>query len=75
MATRKGRTPGNAIRAYLERQQLSQQDFADRLEVSQALVSAWVNGAIAVSPEKAKRIEELTGIPRLALLYPDERAA
>ena len=75
MASRKSRAPGGAIRAYLEKHGLSQQDFADQVGVSQSIVSQWINGVKSVSPEMAREVEHVTGIPRLALLYPDERAA
>ncbi len=75
MNTRKASAPGGALQAYLSRHRISQQEFADKLEVSQALVSAWVRGRIPITPEKAKLIERVYGIPRLALLYPDEHAA
>jgi transcriptional regulator with XRE-family HTH domain len=61
--------------AYLERTGLSQQQFAEKLKVSQGLVWQWLNGETAISPDKARAIEALTGIPRIRLLYPEERAA
>ena len=75
MTQSKSRTPGNAIRVYLERHSISQQDFADKLGVSQSIVSQWVRGTTPVSPKMARRIEHEYGIPRLALIYPDEHAA
>jgi transcriptional regulator with XRE-family HTH domain len=64
-----------AIAEYMEEHSLSQQGFADKVGVSQGLVWQWLNGETAVTPEKAKEIEDATGIPRLKLLYPEERAA
>lgn len=75
MATKKGRAPGGAIQAYLLKQRISQKEFGDSLGVSQGLVSQWVTGETQVSPRWAKKIEEQHGIPRLLLLYPEERAA
>lgn len=75
MATRKSRAAGAAIKAYLAKNGLSQQQFAAKLGVSQGTVSQWITGRTAVSRKSAKTIENVTGIPRLALLYPEERAA
>ena len=74
MTSSKRRAPGTAIRSYLERNNISQQEFADKLEVSQSIVSQWVRGTTPVSADMAKLIERETGIPRLALIYPDEYA-
>jgi hypothetical protein len=57
---------------YMEKNQLSQQGLADKLKVSQGLVWQWLNNVTSITPEKAKEIEEITGIPRIRLLYPDE---
>lgn len=59
----------------MERQGLSQQQLADKLKVSQGLVWQWLNGETGITPERAKDIEEITGIPRIRLLYPADRAA
>ena len=75
MTPAKSRAPGTAIRSYLDRHNISQQDFADKLGVSQSIVSQWVRGTTPVSPKMARLIEREYGIPRLALIYPDEHAA
>lgn len=54
---------------------ISQKKLAARLQVSQGLVWQWLNGETAVSTDMAKAIEKATGIPRMRLLYPGERAA
>ena len=59
----------------MEEQGLSQQGLADKLKVSQGLVWQWLNGETSITPERAKHIEEITGIPRIRLLYPEERVA
>lgn len=60
MATRKGRAPGIAIQAYLEKHGISQQDFADRLGVSQALVAQWISGRSRVTPRRAPHVVRVT---------------
>lgn len=59
----------------MEEQGLSQQQLADKLKVSQGLVWQWLNGETSITPERAKDIEEITGIERIRLLYPAERVA
>jgi transcriptional regulator with XRE-family HTH domain len=59
----------------MEANGLSQKQFGDKVGVSQGLVSQWLTGDTKMTPERAKEIEELTGIPRLQLLYPEEQAA
>jgi transcriptional regulator with XRE-family HTH domain len=63
------------LERYMEKHGLSQQHLADKLKVSQGLVWQWLNGVTAISPEKAKDLEDITGIPRIRLLYPEERIA
>lgn len=60
MATRKGRTPGIAIQAYLEKHQLSQKDFADSLGVTQGAVSQWIKGKTRIDEDRAADIIKVT---------------
>jgi transcriptional regulator with XRE-family HTH domain len=60
---------------YLEAKRLSQQEFGDSVGVSQGLVWQWLNWRTGITPAKAREIEKVHGIPRLRLLYPEERAA
>lgn len=60
---------------YLESKRLSQQEFADSIGVSQGLVWQWLNWRTGISRDKARDIERVHGIPRMRLLYPEERAA
>lgn len=54
------------IRAYLEKHQLSQEQFAKRLGVSQGLIWQWMewhanpNKGTRITAERAKEIEEKT---------------
>jgi DNA-binding transcriptional regulator YdaS (Cro superfamily) len=48
------------IRTYLERHGITQEEFAERLECSQSLVSQWVNGVTEITPEYAVKIERET---------------
>ena len=49
------------LKLYLKRHKLSQQAFADRLDVSQGLVWQWLNGRSKVTGDMAVKIEDLTG--------------
>lgn len=61
MGKRKARKPGVAIRAYLEKNRLSQKNFAERLDVSQSLVAQWITGRARPTPKKAPDIIKITG--------------
>jgi DNA-binding transcriptional regulator YdaS (Cro superfamily) len=62
------------IRSYMAKHELSQEAFAKLVGVSQGLVWQWLNGRTAVTPAKAKRIEERTSgeVSRMECMYPDE---
>ena len=51
--------------------QLSQQEIADRAEISQSLVHYILNGDKNPSPETAIKLEEATGICREGWIWPD----
>jgi DNA-binding transcriptional regulator YiaG len=72
---KKSRTPQPALRRYLSEREITQESFARQLNVTQTLISQWLNGSIAITAERAEQLERATGIPRLALLYPNEHAA
>lgn len=72
MAKRKGRAPGIAIQAYLEKHRISQQDFADKVGVSQGLVSQWIKGRSRVTPRLAPIvIRETEGELTREALFPE----
>jgi DNA-binding transcriptional regulator YdaS (Cro superfamily) len=48
------------IPAYLKKHRLSQQDFADKIGVSQGLVWQWIDGRTRITAERAKQIEAAT---------------
>lgn len=48
------------IRSYLDKNNLTQQQFADLLGVSQGLVWQWLNGRTRITAEWAKDIEVKT---------------
>jgi DNA-binding transcriptional regulator YdaS (Cro superfamily) len=79
MATRKGRAPGIAIQAYLEKHRLSQKDFATRVGVTQGAVSQWIKGKTRIDEERGAVIIKVTeGEVSAADLFPRlfvERAA
>lgn len=63
------------IKAYLEKHQLSQEQFAKQIGVSQGLVWQWIEGRTRITAERAVEIEKKTEgeITRHALrpdLYP-----
>lgn len=49
------------IRAYLDKHQLSQEQFAKQIGVSQGLIWQWLDGRTRITAERAKDIEEKTG--------------
>ena len=64
--------PNHVLRTYLSSNGISQLALAKKVGVSQGLVSSWLFGVNSISPRIAERLERAIGIPRLALLYPDE---
>lgn len=48
------------IQGYLRKHELTQEDFANRLGVSQGLVWQWINGRTRITAEWAKAIERDT---------------
>jgi DNA-binding transcriptional regulator YdaS (Cro superfamily) len=46
---------------YIKHSKLSQADVAELMGVSQAMVSHWLTGRKAITPERAKQIEHATG--------------
>lgn len=60
------------VRAYIEKHQLTQEDFGRMVGVSQGMVWQWIEGKRAVSPRRARRIFEATnGEISLHTLCPD----
>ncbi len=60
----------NPLRAYREKNELSQQEVADRLGVSRQMVGMLESGAREYTPEMALKIEQRLGIDRV-LVRPD----
>lgn len=57
---------------YMKHRGLSQAEVADLVGVSQGMVSHWLNGRKAITPERAKQIEHATaGAVRRHELRPD----
>lgn len=66
------------IRAYLDKNRLSQEQFGALIGVSQGLVWQWLNERTQITAERAKEIEEKTnGAIKRHELRPDlfEKAA
>jgi DNA-binding transcriptional regulator YdaS (Cro superfamily) len=51
---------GMDISGYLEKHELSQEQFAKQIGVSQGLVWQWLNGHTRITAEKAVEIEKKT---------------
>ena len=49
-----------ALRTYLNKNNLTQQQFADQLGCSQSLVSQWLNGQVEMTADWALEIERST---------------
>lgn len=60
----------NVLRAYRKKNRLSQENVADKLEVSRALVAMLESGARRYTDDMALLIEEKLGIDRM-LIRPD----
>jgi DNA-binding transcriptional regulator YiaG len=60
MAKRNGKKPGHAIQAYLSKHGLSQREFGEKLDVSQALVQQWISGRARPTPAMTPLIERIT---------------
>lgn len=56
------------LQSYLEREKLSQVQFAAMLRVSQASVSDWINGENHPTIPRLKKIAKITGISLEKLL-------
>lgn len=80
MATTKRRAAGAAIQEYLNRHNLTQHQFAERLGVSQSLVSQWITGATRLNEDTAAMVilasgNELTAQDLFPKLFLSRRAA
>lgn len=64
MATRKKEEDKHPLVAYREQHGLTQQELADKLDVSRGLVSLIESGERSITPENAKDWEGKIGIPR-----------
>jgi transcriptional regulator with XRE-family HTH domain len=47
-------------------------EIARRLRVSRQAINAYFQGHLTPGPRMAKKLEAVTGIPRLSWMYPDE---
>lgn len=61
--------------AYLEGTEQTQQQLAERLEITQSALSMIMNGHRLPSPDLALRIHDETGVPLQTLLRRQERAS
>jgi len=58
----------NSIAAYLERNKVSQQEFADQIGVSQPTVHAWASGSKKPEGDNIHRVAQALGIPATDVL-------
>jgi transcriptional regulator with XRE-family HTH domain len=47
-------------------------NYGNKKKVSVTTVFRWLNGSRRPTPENAKRLEKIIGVPVLAWLYPNE---
>lgn len=60
------------LHEYLKYKKTTQQAFAERLGVTQGLVSQWIQGRTTITPLKARAIEDATnGLVTRYMLRPD----
>ncbi|MDR0843046.1 MAG: helix-turn-helix domain-containing protein [Acidobacteriota bacterium] len=59
---------------YMRERGMTEPEAAQVFGVSQTTVNLVKRGLRRMSPEMASRVSAITGIPRLALLYPNEVA-
>lgn len=69
--------PGQTIKKLLAERQMSQKEFATRMDLSQKHVSHLINGSVQLTPEVAYRLEMVLGVPanywnRLEAAYREE---
>jgi transcriptional regulator with XRE-family HTH domain len=73
MARTANHVPAEVLRAAREKQDKTQQDIADELDVSQALISKWESGT-PVPSKKLRLVAKVYGV-RPERLIPDEANA
>ena len=55
--------PGATIKEQLEDRDMSQKEFAARMDLSEKHVSRLLNGKVELTPDVARRLEMVLGIP------------
>lgn len=55
--------PGATIREQLEDRDMSQKEFAIRMDLSEKHVSKLIHGEVALTPDVAERLELVLGVP------------
>lgn len=69
--------PGETIREQLEDRDMSQKEFAARMDLSEKHVSHLLNGKVELTPDVARRLEMVLGVPaefwnRLEAIYREQ---
>lgn len=62
----------NPVREARQRQQMNQEQLAERCGCSQGRIAQLENGQGKASPALARRIADVLGIPVTKVLYPSE---
>ena len=55
--------PGATIKEQLEDRDMSQKEFAIRMDLSEKHVSKLIHGEVALTPDVAERLELVLGVP------------
>ena len=55
--------PGETIKEQLEEREMTQKEFAHRMDLSEKHISKLLNGEVHLTPEVAERLEMVLGIP------------
>ena len=55
--------PGATIKEQLNDREMSQKEFAARMDMSEKHISKLINGEVKLTPEVAVRLEMVLGVP------------
>lgn len=62
------------LREYRNKYRLTQTELAEQIGIRQPTLCDYENGKKRPSPETAKKMEAITGIPRMYFIYGEESA-
>lgn len=64
-------TPGEALKILRELQELSQNELAEKTDISQSNISALENGAVEMGKNTALKLAKALRVHPAVLLFPD----